>query len=157
MPLNFDRIGKLNIDKLKINQLTEIRMPFLKFRDPAAERIDVEVLSHISGRMRVTGTIRNRGNADFESGKNQAGVHLYRDGIPIASQTFESLKAGETLSVSHEFTGPGGDIPPTFKLMIMYDPDIFIDGNPNNDDAVATNNVLSRRVDLHELMAAAGS
>lgn len=37
-----------------------------------------------------------------------------------------------------------GEFPPSYMLEIGYDPDIRIDGNPNNDDCRLGNNRLER-------------
>ncbi len=57
-----------------------------------------------------------------------------------------------TLSVNAEYrcefdrpwdsSGPEGTRPPDFKAMILYDPDIRLDGNPKNDDLNSRNNQL---------------
>ncbi len=33
------------------------------------------------------------------------------------------------------------EFPPNFKLYLSYDPDIRMDSNPQNDDAIMTNNM----------------
>lgn len=37
-----------------------------------------------------------------------------------------------------------GEFPPTYKLAISYDPDIYIDGTKSNDDVNGRNNRKSR-------------
>ena len=62
---------------------------------------------------------------------------------------FEDLAAGGEITVSFErawdASSPAeGEFPPTYTLRISFDPDIFIDGNEQNDDCRTSNNRLER-------------
>ena len=77
--------------------------------DPATESIEFSIASRTSeftGRVRITGTIRNRGG-DFESAAGQQEMLLYEEplgGVPrlVARAAFTDLGAGELASVTHE-------------------------------------------------------
>jgi len=43
------------------------------------------------------------------------------------------------------------EFPPSFELYLNYDPDIRLDGNPQNDDAVPANN--SKQIDGQKINA----
>lgn len=67
----------------------------------------------------------------------------------MARREFTSLASGATTTVhfqrAWDASSPAeGEFPPTYKLVISYDPDIFIDGNPKNDDCTQRNNQLVR-------------
>lgn len=113
----------------------------------------VEPTSQFAGNATITGNIKNIGD-DFISGAGQQSILLYERalGIPtsqpgtlVASLDFTTLAANQTLEVS--FTRPWnssspaeGEFPPEYILRISYDPDLYIDGNLNNDDSDASNN-----------------
>lgn len=128
--------------------------------DLAAEAIEFRLLARDSvrrfeGRVRVMGTVRNRGAVAFESGINQQSVQLYENDRLVASQPFQTLAPRAAVQVS--FTRPWSaamEFPPTYKLVISYDPDIYLDGNPKNDDCAGYNNRLERSgIEVHELFA----
>ena len=64
----------------------------------------------------------------------------------VATQDFEDLAPGETVTVS--FTKVGwstvNEFPPDYRVFIVYAPDIFMDGNDNNDDCATSDNTLER-------------
>lgn len=127
--------------------------------DPAAQEIRFEIVrktSQFDGRVRITGIIKNVGAKAFTSGPNQAAIHLYQmpagatsGGTLVAQRNFQNLAPGATLSVSYErdwhSSSPNeGEFPPTYRLLITYDPDIYMDGNEDNDDCNQNNNTKDR-------------
>jgi len=126
--------------------------------DPAAETVEFQLLSRDSlrefqGRVQITGTVRNRGAAAFESGSNQQSVQLYENDRLVASRSFQTLASGVSVQVS--FSRPWSaamEFPPTYRLVISYDPDIYLDGNPKNDDCGRQNNRIERSgIEMHGL------
>ena len=122
--------------------------------DLAANDISYTLVSQSSpntGVVRITGYVKNIGNAEFNSSNGQQVAQLLEK-IPgtttFIEMAFEDLpnniEANEEVSFSYEREW---DTTLEFQneiiLRIFYDPDIFIDGNPNNDDADSTNNSLS--------------
>jgi hypothetical protein len=117
--------------------------------DPAATDISATVLSRtgpFAGKVLISGTVTNLG-AMFDSNPGQQTVYLYEvtlGGTPrlVASQDFVDLTPGATVSVSAEVVWSSilSEFPPSYRVLIGYDPDIFIDGIPNNDDCNTTNN-----------------
>jgi hypothetical protein len=67
----------------------------------------------------------------------------------VAGSAFQNLTPGQTVTLVHHRNWNGsspaeGEFPSTYRLMVGYDPDIFINGNPKNDDCVNTNNRKER-------------
>ncbi len=116
--------------------------------NPAADRIDYELLemtSSTTGTVLITGVVENKGSGDFDSNPGQQSVLLYEGTTLLAQTDFEDLAPGETVSVSAEVDwSTSNEFPPTYRVVISYDPDIFIDGNEANDDCATSDNALSR-------------
>ncbi len=116
--------------------------------NPAATDITFSVVSRtgeFTGVVRVTGTVQNIGLQDFDSSAGQQSIRLLQDGIEVASGEFTDLSAGESTSISFtrawDASSPAeGEFPPTYRVTISYDPDITLDGNPNNDDCRTSDN-----------------
>lgn len=116
-------------------------------RDPAAQSLTFQILSRSpEGRIRITGVVRNVGNAVFESDPRQAIVALYEThpgarGTVKAQQSIARLAPNATITLNYELGwSPSSEFPPTFDLLISYDPDIYLDGNLKNDDCNQANN-----------------
>lgn len=126
--------------------------------DPGVKALEFEILSRESdyrGRVRITGTVRNVGAVAYDSGPNQQSVQLWEDvqGVsekqPVASRAFEDLAPDQEVTVSYvrswNASSPAeGEFPPSYLLLISYDPDIAMDGNEGNDDCRSTNNRKER-------------
>jgi len=131
--------------------------------DPAAFEIRFEIVrrdSQFRGRIRITGVVKNIGNKAFQSGPNQAAAYLYQlpAGVPpasatggtiVAQQPFTNLAVGATLNLSWErdwdSSSPNeGEFPNSYRLLISYDPDIYMDANKDNDDCNQNNNKKER-------------
>jgi hypothetical protein len=110
--------------------------------DPDARRIEAEIIARtgdFTGRIRITGTVTNLGAA-FDSDPGQQSAELWEipdGGAPrlVASVEFVDLAPGESVTVAHETLWDAAfEFPPSYRLAIAYDPDIFVDGNEENDD-----------------------
>ncbi|WP_179020428.1 hypothetical protein [Winogradskyella forsetii] len=115
----------------------------------------VEPTTQFAGTATITGIVKNIGD-DFNSGAGQQTISLYerslgtptnQSGNLVASLNFETLAANETLEVSYSrpwnSSSPAeGEFPPEYILVISYDPDLFLDGNLNNDDTNTANNEI---------------
>ena len=127
--------------------------------DPAADEIRFEIVrrdSQFRGRIRITGVVKNIGNKAFQSGPNQAAAYLYQlppgittGGTLVAQQSFTNLPVGATVNVSWErdwnSSSPNeGEFPTSYRLVIVYDPDIYMDANKDNDDCNGNNNQKDR-------------
>jgi hypothetical protein len=127
--------------------------------DPAAHEIRFQIVrrdSQFNGRVRITAIVKNVGGKAFASGPNQAAAHLYQmpagatsGGTLVAQRNFQNLAPGATISVSYErdwrSSSPNeGEFPPTYRLLISYDPDIYMDDNKDNDDCNQNNNKKDR-------------
>ncbi|MEO8035557.1 MAG: hypothetical protein ABI837_14065 [Acidobacteriota bacterium] len=129
--------------------------------DPAAAEIRFEIVrreTQFRGRVRITGVVKNIGNTAFScnGGAMQASAHLYE--LPTAATSggtlrahtdFSSLAVNDTVTVSYErdwdSSSPSeGEFSPSYKLIIVYDPDILLDSNTANDDCNNRNNNKSR-------------
>ncbi|ACI21234.1 MULTISPECIES: hypothetical protein [Thermodesulfovibrio] len=146
---------KSPVDKDKLKQIKPIPPP--KCPDPAVQRIDFTVVSktsQFSGKVRITGVVKNMGVEPYISGPNQQAVYLYE--IPmggkanlVATKKFQNLNPGQEITVSYErnwnASSPSeGEFPPSYRVVIAYDPDIRMDSNPKNDDCNMNNNQKER-------------
>jgi hypothetical protein len=127
--------------------------------DPAATAVDFTMLSRsttsrFQGRVRITGKVKNLGAQAFESRPGQQSIQLVETplgGRPriVATLPFVNLAPNQEISVSFDrswdASSPAeGEFPPNYKIVLSYDPDIYIDGNTKNDDCVSTNNTRER-------------
>lgn len=134
----------------KIPPPRRIPIPVIQCRNPAAQSLTFQVLSRglhrTEGRIRITGVVKNVGNAVFESDPRQATAALYETpaggrGTIKAQQSIARLEPNATITLNIERDwSTSTEFPPTFTLLISYDPDIYIDGNKNNDDCNQNNN-----------------
>jgi|GEM_PF-2419696 len=123
--------------------------------DPAVTSLQVRLVRKISdyeARIAIVGVVKNLGNKDFRSSPGQQSATLLRRNqgirvpVTIKQQRFTNLDAGESFVVVHQLTWSTSiEFPPSFELFLNYDPDIRIDANPNNDDAIPANN--SKKLD----------
>ena len=122
----------------------------LSLIDPAVTNITFVTIKLTSGdKMRVTGIVKNVGGKNFESSENQQVVQLWELRSATEKQklkeiSFVRLNAGQELKISIDLPAlkPGKEFPPDYQVMIVYDPDILMDANKNNDDANYKNNTL---------------
>ncbi|MGZ5441349.1 MAG: hypothetical protein ACXW5U_05515 [Thermoanaerobaculia bacterium] len=119
-------------------------------RDPAAQSLTFQIISRgahrTEGRIRITGVVKNVGDAVFQSDPRQANVALYETspgarGTVRAQQGIARLEPNHTITLDFERDWSiSTEFPPTYSLLITYDPDIYIDANKNNDDCNRNNN-----------------
>ena len=120
--------------------------------NPAVDRIDFTLVSGggTMGDVQIDGVVENKGGGTFDSSAGQQSVQLLEgSGINftvVATQEFEDLAPGETVTVT--FTKIGwstvNEFPPNYRVIIVYDPDILMDGNDNNDDCATSDNTLEK-------------
>lgn len=118
--------------------------------DLAALQIKVEKISGgaYSGKIKITGIVKNIGRKDFVSNPAQMSIALYEvrpGGATVLRKkaSFANIPAGRTAQLAPYYTNwyTGNEFPSNFRLVIMYDPDISMDNNPRNDDCNSGNNV----------------
>jgi hypothetical protein len=117
--------------------------------DPAVVYLSSRVVANQPGGelIELTGQIINRGNAPFVSRAGQAEVQILvsrpQGAAPLvlARKALVDLPAGHgaPLQVRRAWSR-NVQFPPTFSLLISYDPDILQDENLQNDDCTQTNN-----------------
>lgn len=124
----------------------------LECRDPKAMGVKFAVISKdpawptTRGKIRITGEVKNVGNAAFESDPRQASAQLLeeRPGVRAemkAQQNIARLNPGQSINLNYDRAWDvATEFPPKFILMIVYDPDIYIDANKKNDDCNRNNN-----------------
>ncbi len=131
-----------------------IPLPIKECRDPKAMAVKFQVISRdkkwptTQGRIRITGEVKNVGNAAFESnpGQQQASAQLFEEpaggrGVFKTERKFANLAPGASVFVNYERDwNTATEFPPKYILMIVYDPDIYIDANKKNDDCDRNNN-----------------
>jgi hypothetical protein len=134
-----------------------IPVPTLKLAiqcvDPAASGIDYAIVTkktQFTGTVRIRATVKNVGNAPYLSRPEQQVAQLYenRPGVAprlVAKRAFQNLAVGEAFSFSFDREWNAADeFQPSYRIAIVYDPDIRNDGNVKNDDCRMGNNVLDR-------------
>jgi hypothetical protein len=138
----------------------ENKIPFdftkIKNTDLVAEVINFSVVradGEYSGTVKIEGVVRNAGTSGYTSNTNQQLALLYEQnpgGIPklVATQPFKDLSVNATVKVPYTRKWNKSDeFPPTYTLIISFDPDIYIDGNNYNDDSNTANNKISKSGD----------
>lgn len=121
--------------------------------NPAVVSLDFELIdqtSETTGTIMITGVVENLGTGSFDSSPGQQSVQLYM-GQSLTSLTlleteeFEDLVPGGQVTVVHTMEWNTSDeFPPLFQVILSYDPDIYIDGNEDNDDCANSDNALQR-------------
>lgn len=128
--------------------------------DPAAYEIQFQVVrrdpsSRFKGRVRITGIVKNIGSKAFIAGLNQAKAYLYEmppgssSGSVKAQREIRNLAPGATMALVYErdwnSSSPAeGEFPPSYRLQILLDPDIYMDASKDNDDCTQDNNKKDR-------------
>jgi hypothetical protein len=107
----------------------------------------VRKYSQFRGRVRITGIVKNVGNADYISHKGQQAIILDKGDsrYRLKRVDFKDLKVGKTIKISYErdwnSSSPNeGEFPPTYRVYLSYDPDIGMDNLKTNDDCNPNNN-----------------
>jgi len=91
----------------------------------------------------IRGQLKNVGNADYVSRNNQQVLFLHeaRKAHHITDWHFSRLNRGKVMNVHVPVRNhPGGEFVPAYELALSFDPDIFMDKNPANDDRNRRNN-----------------
>ena len=127
--------------------------------DPVAYDIRFQLVKRtdrFKGQVRITGIVKNIGIKPFKPGPNQAAAYLYEmppgastGGTLLAQTAIRNLIPGETLLLNYErdwnsSTSSEGKRPPTYRLEISYNTDVYKDANPDNDDCSQKNNKKER-------------
>lgn len=143
------------VDKSKLpatNTNTSAAAIFANLIDPAVTGITFTTVKLSTGdKLVIKGTVKNIGGKTFESGSNQQVIQLFEIRTPtnrvmLKQLPFSRLTPGQELKIEHTLPAlkPGDEFPPDYQVLIVYDPDIFIDANKNNDDGNLKNNSLSK-------------
>lgn len=117
--------------------------------DPAIAEFQVGIIqrdpaNRFAGRVQFKAVLKNVGNQDFVTGPNQQAVQIHSGRTLLKNEAFGNLRVGEVKIIAvivpwnaaTEFQEP-------VTARIVYDPDIFIDGNTRNDDCNRSNNSKS--------------
>lgn len=121
--------------------------------NPAVTAIDFTLVSQesdSSGTVRITGTAENLGSGTFNSSAGQQSLQIWAGPsltslTLLASQDFEDLAPGEQVMVTFDVDwNTSMEFPPIYRVILSYDPDIYIDGNDQNDDCATSDNALQR-------------
>ncbi len=139
-----------NVPTLRVPPLV---LPPAACPDPGVASIDYAILSRTTpfqGRVRITGTVKNLGRAPYVSNPRQQSVLLYE--VPaagparlVAQRAFQNLAPDEAVTVAFDRDWRSSEeFPPSYRVIISYDPDILLDSNPKNDDCGAANNRRER-------------
>ena len=148
--------AKTPIPRNKIPVENKIPFDFKKINnaDLIAEAINFSVVradaGGFSGTVKIEGVVRNTGTSDYTSNANQQIALLYEQILGgktklVGRLPFKDLPVNATVKVSYTRRWNVSDeFPPTYTLVISFDPDIYIDGNNNNDDTNTANNKISK-------------
>ncbi len=128
--------------------ISSAKAVFLNTIDPAVTGISFATIKQPTGdKLRVTGKVKNIGGKNYVSSDNQQIVQLWEirsatSKLKLKEIPFRVLNAGQEITLSIELPAikPGTEFPPDYQVVIVYDPDIYIDANKNNDDARSDNN-----------------
>ena len=138
---------------------SQVRAPFkpkIAGIDPAVVALRVDVKRQVSpstADIEIVGVVQNIGSEDFLSTANQQSVQLYQKTPGAADRMllkkeFLNLKSGQKVEVRHRLQwSTSVEFPANYLVMISYDPDITLDGNPNNDDVKRADNRRQLRGD----------
>ncbi len=120
--------------------------------DPAVVALDISQSNLADGRVRiiVDVTVKNIGGSAFLSNPGQQALYLYRNGTLVANWAWEDLAKGASFTRRFTFTVRRTTAAQTYSLkaQISYDPDIFLDANPNNDDCKSDDNSKTKSVTI---------
>ena len=140
------------IDRVRASHLGKV----LRARgiDPAVVSLDFSILRRRGqhrGRVRISGVVKNVGSKPFlnKGRPGAAGIQLYQGNRLVRNVTMRDLAPGETQRIHYDrnwnSSSPSeGEFPPSFKLLITYDPDITMDSNEDNDDSNMNNNRIQK-------------
>ena len=142
---------------------TELRIPenlrakiMIKRIDLSASTINFSVVTckdKFHAVVQIEGVVKNTGGLNYSTGANQQVALLYENSGSrprlVATKVFQNLSPGQEVRVSYtrpwyKASPAEGEFPPTYILVISYDPDIYIDGNDNNDDSNSANNRMEK-------------
>ncbi|MFZ1751598.1 MAG: hypothetical protein WAU01_15475 [Saprospiraceae bacterium] len=154
-------INVIIISTLSAQTLSKIKSPpadaieskkavYLNTIDPATTSITFKIIKLSTGdRLQIIGIVKNIGGKNFRSNSNQQHIQLWEnyasDNKKMVKQIpFTNLNSNEDIKIIYERAAfkPGNEFPPDYQVFIVYDPDIFIDNNLNNDDANLNNNSI---------------
>ncbi|HEX7045281.1 MAG TPA: hypothetical protein VF203_11775 [Burkholderiales bacterium] len=113
--------------------------------DPAAQPLRVVHVRKGPDRTYVfylVAPVKNLGSSTFRANRGQAEITLRMGTRVVNRQPLTVLAPGATRDGGTTISGwrLSDEFPPDFTLEISYDPDIRVDGNPENDDCRMTNN-----------------
>ncbi len=122
------------------------------FVDLRAEELSYSLVSQSSattGVVRISGKIKNIGNANFSSTIQQQYAAIYERTLGTTTETeeialnFTTMSAGEETTFFYDRNWDTTiEFQPEFILRIVMDPDITLDGNLNNDDVNFNNHQI---------------
>lgn len=100
-------------------------------------RVTANQVRSSNGYSIVTVKVVNTSNVDYLSGRGQQALVINRQAGSV-KVPFTNLRRGDEI-VWRDRVGPS-EHPITYSIAISFDPDIFVDGNPQNDDCRRSNN-----------------
>jgi len=135
--------NKINPTKLKFKgHITPQRRPDLRVRVWVDKRSVHQNADHTYN-FTLRGELKNVGKADYKSRRNQQVLFLHEVGKShhITDWHFSRLNHGQVKNVHVPIKNhPGGEFVPAYELALSFDPDIYMDKNPANDDRNRRNN-----------------
>ena len=114
--------------------------------DPAIVDVILRPYTNSRGKKYVTinASLKNIGGANFDTNPGQQLIYFYVDGVLKHTVPFGDLAAGQVQYIRYDLPIMYTEFPhQVAKVVIGYDPDIYQDGNPKNDDCNQGNNKFS--------------
>lgn len=123
--------------------------------DLSVSQIDFTLLnrrSAVAGQVQILGRVENLGGP-YRSNPGQQRALLYEVSPGggrqlVASADFDSLMAPNTIELTYtrdwQAAAAEGGSPPSYELILSFDPRLDQDGNPSNDDSNPRNHQLMR-------------
>lgn len=110
----------------------------------------LERFSNFRANVMITGYVANLGDGDFVSSDGQQRIllyEIYKDESPslVMEKEFSRLGIGDMIKIKYPKSwnssfNSEGSFPPNYRVVIDYDENISMDGNPKNDDCKLNNN-----------------
>lgn len=138
-----------NLTPNKLPKNTELPKDlFKKDIDLALDKIDLSIVSkkdNYRGKIKMEVVVKNVGRRNYTTGAEQQVAILYENtgagSRVVATQSFGNSAINGFVKFSYITDWQTSDeFPPSYTAVIVFEPDIYIDGNDNNDDSNASNN-----------------
>lgn len=112
----------------------------MKCPNPAIVELQVGIIrkdprNRFQGTIQLKAVLKNIGTANYVSRSNQQSVQIHQGRRLLKNERFGNLRKGEVKIIAVQMPwNAAGEFQQNLKASIVYDPDIRMDGNKQNDD-----------------------